>query len=184
MQHPFILQCCLPSLTFLDQTTPAPTQPSPSNPCSPWSPFQHSSFTSLFVLTPAKGCVQMSCRLSFAPHSPELKNCCFFPEEISESRESYMVVFFSAKPSTLYKISLNKIPFFTWFLQHLCIIWDLTSKIRGPCGCFVQLTQIPSVISLNYVVSHPPRQLKIPSVAFQSLTSVLRQHIFFFSLNK
>lgn len=140
---------------------------------------EHSSFTPLLVLTTAKGWVQMSCRLSFAPHSPELKNC-FFPEEIPESRESYMVVFFPAKPSTLRKTLLNKIPFFTWFLWHLCIVWDLTSKIKGPCGGFVQLTQIPSVISLNYVVSYPSRQLKIPSVAFQSLTSVLRQHFFVF----
>lgn len=61
---------------------------------------------------------------------------------------------------------------------HLCIIWDLTSKITGPWGCYVQLTKTPSIISLNYVVSHPSRQLKIPSVAFQSLTSMFRQHIF------
>lgn len=62
---------------------------------------------------------------------------------------------------------------------HLCIIWDLTSKITGPWGCYVQLTKTPSsIISLNYVVSHPSRQLKIPSVAFPSLTSVFRQHIF------
>lgn len=65
---------------------------------------------------------------------------------------------------------------------HLCIIWDLTSKITGPWGCYVQLTKTPSIISLNYVVSHPSRQLKIPSVAFQSLTSVFRQHIFSLAL--
>lgn len=40
------------------------------------------------------------------------------------------------------------------------------------------------IISLNYVVSHPPRQLKISCVGFQYLMSLCSDSIFLYSLSK
>lgn len=90
LHHPFMLQRSLSSFSSLDQATTVHTWPCSPNPLSPMllssglhsssiSFLNHNSDTALLVLTRANGLVQISCRLSFDPHSPVW--CLPFPEQ-------------------------------------------------------------------------------------------------------